>query len=98
MFNKRAISNCLFSPLLLQAPGSVYNLWQPSAGVIGGPAGAWVPGEVGRGLLEVVLAGEVVEEGGVLPAQEGQPLLVTHVAQVLGVQLVTEVLLAQTSS
>ena len=34
--------------------------------------------------LSVVLAGEVMEEGGVLPAQEGQPLLVTHVAQVLG--------------
>ena len=70
----------------------MYNLWRPNAGVIGSPAGVLVPGVVGRGLLEVVVAGEEVEEGGVLPAKEGQPLLVTHVAQVLGVQQGTELL------
>ena len=35
------------------------------------------------GLLEVEVTGQVIEKVGMLPAQQGQPLLVTHVALVL---------------
>ena len=41
------------------------------------PLKAWV------GLLEVEVARQVVKELRMLPAQQGQPLLVTHVALVL---------------
>ena len=50
---------------------------------VGSPLGILASGEVWVGLLEVEVARQVVKEMRMLPAQQGQPLLVTHVALVL---------------
>ena len=50
---------------------------------VGSPFGIFVPGEVWMRLLEVEVARQVVKELRMLPAQQGQPFLVTNKALVL---------------